>query len=204
MRLKEKRPMKYDRENDDMLYKCQRKLNKTYNVMIGCNEYKPDKEFNKNYMICKECEKVKKKLYNKSSPEKLKLAQQRRLLKSKLTNENWTKEDFQKCLEKFNHTCFNCGSTKEDGIKYLVADHNQPLSLGYPISHENAVLICNVCNGSKGSHTAQEFYSRDKLNKLKEMGINLKPKRYKLPTTKELNQIIENKLDWTIEELIIN
>lgn len=81
------------------------------------------------------------------------------------------KEDEKKLeLKRFKHRCFNCES--EENLEF---DHHLPLSRGYPLkSHDtgsNTVVLCRRCNREKGNQLPEDYYSREKLRKLEEMGI---------------------------------
>lgn len=67
----------------------------------------------------------------------------RRALKQKL-NETFTVQDIKLVKERFEHKCFVCSSTER-----LEIDHFFPLSMGYVLTHQNAVLLCKSCNCSK-------------------------------------------------------
>jgi len=87
-------------------------------------------------------------------------ARKRRALK-KQVNEHYTKDDEQYTRELFNHQCANCGTTDK-----LCIDHHYPLSKGYALTRENAVVLCNKCNLSKSDKNPEEFYSPDKLENI--------------------------------------
>lgn len=77
------------------------------------------------------------------------------------------KKDKIKVLEKFNHSCFNCGSTEK-----LTIDHHLPFSMGGRLTESNSVVLCLSCNSSKNAKHPNIFYSKKQLNKLKTMGID--------------------------------
>lgn len=56
-----------------------------------------------------------------------------------------TSKDWNKVLEKYNHTCANCGS--EDN---LTIDHIVPLSMGGTNTSDNIQPLCKSCNSKKG------------------------------------------------------
>lgn len=60
--------------------------------------------------------------------------------------------------ERFGDACFNCGQTKE-----LQIDHHYPVVSGAGLSLNNAVLLCQSCNCSKGSKSPEEFYAEKQL-----------------------------------------
>jgi 5-methylcytosine-specific restriction endonuclease McrA len=69
--------------------------------------------------------------------------------------------DIRLIYERFDHKCFNCGTAER-----LEIDHHYPLSKGFGLSLENAVLLCRSCNAAKHTKLPEEFYSPDKLKLL--------------------------------------
>ena len=87
-------------------------------------------------------------------------SRKRRAIKASV-KENYTELDASITLKCFNNQCFNCKS-----IDNLCIDHHRPLSKGYPLSLNNAVILCNSCNTSKGAKTPEDFYGLNKCAKL--------------------------------------
>jgi len=79
-----------------------------------------------------------------------------------------TEQDLINILDKFEHKCFNCGSTEE-----LVYDHFYPIKYKIPLSKENCVILCTICNFTqKRSKQPEEFFNKKQLKKLySEYGI---------------------------------
>ena len=77
-----------------------------------------------------------------------------------------TKQNIDNILNNFNNRCFNCKSKNN-----LCIDHHFPLSKGYGLSFDNAVVLCGCCNSSKNDKMPSNFYSSEQLNKLHIMGI---------------------------------
>jgi len=73
----------------------------------------------------------------------------------------FTTLDTKIVYESFDHICFNCGGTDR-----LQIDHNKPLSLGYGLSLDNAVLLCKSCNASKRDKMPEDFYTSEQLLRL--------------------------------------
>ncbi len=73
-------------------------------------------------------------------------------------------------LKRFKYRCFNCES--EENLEF---DHHLPLSKGYSLKSKetgsNTVVLCRRCNRAKGNKLPEEYYSREKLRKLEELGI---------------------------------
>jgi len=65
--------------------------------------------------------------------------------------------------QKFNYQCFRC-HTKKD----LCIDHHYPLSAGYGLSLNNAVLLCRRCNSAKCDTFPECFYTLKELIELKD------------------------------------
>ncbi len=72
-----------------------------------------------------------------------------------------TVADISVVLEKFNNTCFNCGSYED-----ICIDHHRPLAKGFSLSLENAVVLCKRCNSSKCDKMPDEFYTPEQLMEL--------------------------------------
>jgi 5-methylcytosine-specific restriction endonuclease McrA len=85
----------------------------------------------------------------------------RRRDRSNNLDADYTRIDEQITRSVFGHECFVCGH-----IDNLVIDHHYPLSLGFGLSLDNAVLLCRGCNGNKFNHTPEEFYEPSVLSKL--------------------------------------
>lgn len=88
-------------------------------------------------------------------------AWRRRRERKRYLDMQFTHEDLQRVYERFDFKCFNCGSASN-----LCIDHHRPLSLGYGLTLNNAVLLCRACNASKSNRMPEEFYSQDKLKSL--------------------------------------
>ena len=70
----------------------------------------------------------------------------------------FTPKDAKLIYERFNYRCFNCQS-----IKQLQIDHHRPLSCGYGLTLNNAVLLCKSCNASKNDKMPEDFYTPKQL-----------------------------------------
>lgn len=76
-------------------------------------------------------------------------------------NELYTTNDEKITKMLFQNKCFNCSSNEK-----LCIDHHYPLSKGYILKLNNAVVLCKSCNSSKGNKNPEEFYSNEKLKEL--------------------------------------
>ncbi len=79
---------------------------------------------------------------------------------------NFTAVDIAILYVRFNHQCFMCGSKDN-----LSIDHHRPLAHGFGLSHSNAVLLCGVCNSSKGTKSPEKFYQPEQLKVLRGQGV---------------------------------
>ena len=87
----------------------------------------------------------------------------RRAMKVQI-NEDYTAEDRQFTVSLFKSQCFKCKTTNRPEI-----DHHMPLSLGYPLSRDNAVILCKSCNSSKGNKIPTDFYTEEEYNTLTDL-----------------------------------
>lgn len=104
-----------------------------------------------------------KRLWRKLHPEADRANCRRRRAKRLAVNENYTITDAQYTKTLFNNVCVNCGSSD-----HLTVDHHYPLAHGHALTRQNAVLLCNTCNCSKGDKLPEEFYTKDKLEYITE------------------------------------
>ena len=71
--------------------------------------------------------------------------------------------DFEQVFARFENRCFNCGTQDRD----LQVDHHVPQHLGVPLTHQNAVVLCDTCNGTKGMQLPEDFYTLEQLDRLR-------------------------------------
>lgn len=88
-------------------------------------------------------------------------AARRRLERKRGIDMQFNDSDMITVYQRFKSKCFNCGCSER-----LQIDHNYPLSRGYGLRLDNAVLLCRSCNASKSDKLPHEFYSQDKLLEL--------------------------------------
>ena len=77
-------------------------------------------------------------------------------------NETFTVDDFEAVFARFDNKCFNCGTTDRD----LQVDHHVPQILGVILTHTNAVILCDACNGRKSCQLPEDFYSAGQIKAL--------------------------------------
>ena len=92
-------------------------------------------------------------------------ARRRRELKRDLDLQ-LTATDISRLYQIFDSQCFHCGN--ED---YLQIDHHRPLSKGFGLSIQNAVLLCRSCNAAKHNKMPEDFYTSVQLEALRGYGI---------------------------------
>lgn len=69
---------------------------------------------------------------------------------------------------KFGHSCFNCGKdikTYQNSIEKPL-DHTLPVKFLWPLTTENATLLCQSCNTRKSDKWPSEFYEDSQLRVL--------------------------------------
>jgi len=168
-------------------------------LCCGCLATKPFEEFRPDKRNrsgvgsrCKECcrvydrsekKKLARRMYRKSSEGKLayrrfrfsengqlanRLARIRRRENEILVGSTLSTSDMKLVHERFDHKCFKCNSMDD-----LTIDHHYPLSMGYGLSYDNAVLLCRSCNSAKSSRLPEEFYSPEELVRLEGMSISV-------------------------------
>jgi len=78
----------------------------------------------------------------------------------------------------FKNKCFNCGCSDN-----LAVDHHYPLSKGFALTINNAVLLCKSCNSKKAAKLPESFYSPEQLTDLQlNYGISKSPIEEKQPS----------------------
>lgn len=94
-------------------------------------------------------------------------ANRRRLYKRLSGDEG--KIDSQAIFEKFEGKCFKCEQEltyTAKGQKDFNLDHTLPAALLWPLTTDNATLLCSRCNGEKTDVWPSVFYSDAKLKRL--------------------------------------
>ncbi len=65
---------------------------------------------------------------------------------------------------KFGYKCFSCDTATNEQNEAI--DHTLPARLLWPLTTENATLLCTTCNGQKGARWPSEFYKEQHLRRL--------------------------------------
>ena len=110
--------------------------------------------------------KMAKKRYRISEKGRIAFQQAARRRRERRRNldSQFTNQDAKLIFERFCYQCFRCASTDR-----LVIDHHYPLSRGYVLSLNNAVLLCRSCNSRKHNKMPESFYSPEELTRLTRM-----------------------------------
>jgi len=119
---------------------------------------------------CKICKKTKINpfLNPHRTSDQHREASQRRRLYGILSGE-LEKIESEKIFSKFKGKCFNCGASLDFKKGKIIGgglDHTLPARYLWPLTTENATLLCDSCNNKKHDKWPSEFYSREKLKKL--------------------------------------
>ena len=113
------------------------------------------------YKEKKDIIKEQHKKYQKANKDLYSRARRKRRASQAEVEENFTSEQAREAMERFNHKCFNCDSEDK-----LHIDHHRPLSKGYALTPSNAVILCEDCNLTKHAKNQEDFYDKDKYEKL--------------------------------------
>ena len=100
-----------------------------------------------------EHEKAKKKAWYEANKDKVIERKRRRRDREIVCGEIYSREHERATLKAFDNKCFKCGSKDQ-----LHIDHHRPLVKGYALSLDNAVVLCEFCNKSKGTKDPEKFY----------------------------------------------
>ena len=61
----------------------------------------------------------------------------------------------------FNHQCIRCESDE-----HLEIDHFKPLSRGFAISIQNAIVLCRTCNRQKYNKMPEDFFTSEEMDRI--------------------------------------
>lgn len=145
-----------------------------YKYCIVCNTLKPLEMFDvhnarrsKRQGECRLCKKAYNDIKNgtRLTDQHREAAQKRRLL---LDVAGSPKIDSRKIRERFGYRCFNCGKDLSKVLSETERplDHTLPVYYLWPLSTDNATLLCHDCNGEKSGKWPSEFYTDTKLREL--------------------------------------
>lgn len=145
-----------------------------YKYCIICNALKPLSAFDKHASRksgrqgeCKLCKKVYNDIKNgtRITDQHRESAQKRRLL---LDIAGSPKINSKEIEERYGNRCFCCGKdlSQETDKREKPLDHTLPVYYLWPLSTENATLLCRTCNGNKSGSWPSEFYNDRQLKQL--------------------------------------
>lgn len=140
---------------------------------IVCNTLRPLDDFDRHKARksgrqgeCRQCKKIYNSIKNgtRTSDQHRESGQKRRLLLDIANN----KVDSKKVYKKFEYRCFGCGVdlTTVSSAKERPLDHTLPVYYLWPLTTENATLLCRDCNGKKSGTWPSSFYSDKQLKLL--------------------------------------
>lgn len=145
-----------------------------YKYCIVCNTMKPLGFFDRHSSRmsgrqgeCRLCKKAYNEIKNgtRLSDQHREAAQKRRLLLDIAGSPKILSHEIEK---RFGQKCFNCGKdlsfVAESREKPL--DHTLPVFYLWPLSTENATLLCRDCNGNKSGAWPSDFYNDSQLKRL--------------------------------------
>ena len=73
----------------------------------------------------------------------------------------------KKIYERFNHKCFKCGEDLQDkSAKEKPLDHTLPIYYLWPLTEDNATLLCKRHNAEKAGKWPSKYYTDKELKRL--------------------------------------
>jgi len=144
-----------------------------YKYCVLCSTIKPLSSFDRHsgrksgrQSECRLCKAVYNSIKNQTrlTDQHREAAQKRRMY---LDLSGGRKIDSQEVYNRFGHRCFKC---KKDlrgvGAKERPLDHTLPAVFLWPLTTENATLLCQEHNGEKAGKWPSEYYSDKELKDL--------------------------------------
>jgi len=166
---------------------------KGYKYCIICSALKPIELFDKHKARktgrqgeCNSCKQIYNSIKNQTRlADQHREASQKRRLYTELTDS--PRIDIGAIYEKFDSKCFKCGlelsSDREKGKAELRGnlDHTLPAKLLWPLTTDNATLLCKEHNGAKAEKWPGDYYDDAELRRLAPLvGIDYKILKGKL------------------------
>lgn len=145
-----------------------------YKYCIICSTLKPLEAFGRHRARmsgrqgeCRLCKTVYNSIKNQTrTTDQHREASQRRRLYLDLSES--PRIESEVIYERFGYKCFNCdkdlGQVESESERPL--DHTLPASLLWPLTTDNATLLCRDCNGEKSGKWPGEFYDDPQLRRL--------------------------------------
>lgn len=144
-----------------------------FKYCIVCNTMKPLDFFDKHSSRkskrqgeCRLCKAVYNSIKNQTRlTDQHREASQKRRMYLEFTGSG--KIDSKVILERFHFRCFKCNQDLSDGsITKRAIDHTLPAKYLWPLTTENATLLCRQHNGEKAEKWPGEYYSDAERKKL--------------------------------------
>lgn len=145
-----------------------------YKLCIICNTLKPVDYFDRHATRksgrqgeCRLCKAVYNAIKNQTRlPDQHREAAQKRRLYSILSLQS--KIDSEKISKRFRYRCFKCSKDLSGAISATERplDHTLPASFLWPLTTENATLLCREHNAEKTGKWPSEFYNERELRRL--------------------------------------
>ena len=155
--------------HDDYVAEAQK-----YKYCIICNTMKPLIYFDQHGARatgrqgeCRLCKAIYNSIKNRTrlTEQHREAAQKRRLY---LDLSGGVQINIQQIFERFGYKCFKCGkdlrNTQDQREKPL--DHTLPARYLWPLTTENATLLCREHNGQKSDKWPAEYYTAEELRRL--------------------------------------
>ncbi len=144
-----------------------------YKYCIICNTIKPFALFDHHRSRksgrqgeCRLCKKIYNSIKNKTrlTDQHREAAQKRRMY---LDISVSTKINSEETYKRFGYRCFKCQKNlRKAGAKERPLDHTLPVVYLWPLTTENATLLCREHNSEKSNQWPSDYYSDDELKKL--------------------------------------
>ncbi len=143
-----------------------------YKYCIICNARKPLEMFDRHSARvsgrqgeCSLCKTVYNGIKNQTRiADQHREAAQKRRMYVDLTGSR--KIDSAAILRRFEFKCFKCGLDLSDPDSDRHLDHTLPVSYLWPLTTNNATLLCGLHNGQKADRWPSDFYSDPELRRL--------------------------------------
>jgi len=142
---------------------------------IICNTIRPLESFDNHSSRksgkqgeCRQCKKIYNSIKNgtRLTDQHREASQRRRLLLDIASN----KVNSLDVYKNFDYKCFSCGKDLSDknvkSARERPLDHTLPIYYLWPLTTNNATLLCQDCNGKKSGTWPSNFYSDSKLRLL--------------------------------------
>lgn len=144
-----------------------------FKYCLLCSKLKPVQQFHRHKSMssgfqgeCKLCKTLYNTIKNKTRlTDQHQEAANRRRMFGEITGSH--RVDVNVIRTRFNVACFKCGLdlAPSSGNKENF-DHTLPVSFLWPLTTDNATLLCSRCNGEKTNKWPSEFYTKDELKHL--------------------------------------